>query len=179
MERWMDCKIDETPVITGWTRVIYFLVFTTIISRTFFSSPLAVPVYLQFLGTKHKLLVLVLGRHIFLAGCQKFLTNVNERQIVRAYRTNFARNKLSYVLTYRRKNGDYLNTKFLQSRITNIDKLPWKRGRFQRRWIAPNDVDARIGNAIAERAVESIALTFVVGWYPHERVNRCLSTPQT
>lgn len=88
---------------------------------------------------------------------------MNERQIdKRAYRTNFARNKLSYVLTYKRKSGDYLNTKFLQSRITNIDKLPWKRGRFQRLWIAPNDVDARIGNAIAERAVESIALTFVV-----------------
>lgn len=36
MERWMDCKIDETPVITGWTRMIYFLVFITIISRSFF-----------------------------------------------------------------------------------------------------------------------------------------------
>lgn len=143
--------------------MIYFLVFTTIISRTFFSSPLAVLVYLQFLGTKLKLLVLVLGRYIFLAGCQKFLTNANERQInERAYRTNFARNNLSYALTCKRKSGDYLKAKFLQSRITNIDKLPWKRGRFQRRWIAPNDVDARIGNAIAERAVQSIALTFVV-----------------
>lgn len=142
--------------------MIYFLVFTTIISRTFFSSPLAVSVYLQFLSTKLKLLVLVLGRYIFLAVCQKFLMNVNERQIVRTYRTNFVQNELSYVLMYKRKSGNYLNTKFLQSRIINTDKLPWKRGRFQRRWIAPNDVDARIGNAIAERVVESIALTFVV-----------------
>ena len=39
MERWMDCKIDETPVITSWTRMIYFLGFITIIrSELFFGG---------------------------------------------------------------------------------------------------------------------------------------------
>lgn len=37
----MDCKIDETPVITASTHVIYFLVFITIIRRTFSLPPSA------------------------------------------------------------------------------------------------------------------------------------------